>query len=172
MIYKIFCINAYFCFEYFCIMKNTIFLLIVVFVSVYLYNGCAEDIIKKDGGDEIDTNILRTDEFGNILGGDTTDWCIDTTGGFSFGPAYPNPVYPTVRIKYRILQNDTITISIRNSLGGGDSVLFQGPVLAGYYERDINGTNYLNTFKEVCITSKLYSSHTGCNLCGDLKFAE
>jgi len=154
-------------------MKNTYSFLFVILVSVYFYTGCGEDILKKGGGEEIDTNILRTDEFGNILGGDYTDWCMDTTtGAFRFGPAYPNPTNQNVSINFFLPQNDTITLTIRNSLGGGDSVLFRGPLPAGSHTRNITGAIYLNSFREVCISSKLYSPSAGCNFCGDIKFEQ
>jgi len=39
-------------------MKNTLFILLLFSVAYY-FSGCGEDIIKKGGGDVIDTNILR-----------------------------------------------------------------------------------------------------------------
>jgi len=155
-------------------MKHTFYFIITIITILCLYNGCGDKSpIECCGTNTVDTNILRTDEFGNILGGDTTDWCMDTTtGAFRFGPAYPNPTNLTVSINFYLPQNDTITLSIRNSLGGGDSVLFQGPLPAGTHGRNINGANYLNSFQRLCISSKHYSPGTGCNFCGDIKFVQ
>jgi len=151
-------------------MKNTYSFLFAILVSVYIYNGCAENIIKNGGGEVIDTNILRTDEFGNILGGDTTDWCLHPNG-LSFGPAYPNPGFP-VTVNFTLTQSDTLKLTIRNSLGGPETVLQQGPYPPGFYSIQLNGTNYLNTFQKLCISSKRYSPGAGCNFCGDIKFEQ
>jgi hypothetical protein len=152
-------------------MKNTLFILAII-CFVYYFSGCGDEVKPGGGGgDEIDTNILRTDAFCNILGGDTNDWCFDTTGTFSFGPACPNPSISTT-IRFYLPQPDTIKLTIRNSLGGADSVLFDGPLPMGEHQRDIVGTNYLNTFRKVCITSKHYSPGTGCSFCGDIKFEQ
>ena len=70
---------------------RTAFSLIIVFLfAAFFHFACRDEVIPPKN--DTDPGILLTDEFGNILGGDSTDWCWrGAYNGFSFGPAYPNP---------------------------------------------------------------------------------
>lgn len=54
-------------------LRNCI-LVLVAGVSLFAVPGCNKEAPTAPGN--IDLGILRTDEFGNILGGDYSDWCI------------------------------------------------------------------------------------------------
>lgn len=99
-------------------MKNTIVLIILVSLYVsasYYFTGCKEDTPVVPPGNT-NPGILKTDEFGNILGGDTTDWCIHDSADVSFGPAYPNPVLgPVFRVKFHVSVSDFVKIYILKS---------------------------------------------------------
>jgi hypothetical protein len=157
-------------------LKTIIFFLFTLIVIIFLYNGCGDDPVKNDGGNnEVqDTAILYTDEFGNILGGDTTDWCLNNINGFKFGPAYPNPTLGrSLNVKFSLPAADTVKIYFLNS--ANDSTVFYNRYsMAGNYEIHItDSTNaWLNTVKRIYIQTKLYSSSSYCRFYGDIKFTQ
>lgn len=118
-----------------------------------------------------DTMILRTDEFGNVLGGDTTDWCYRDTGNvFKFGPSYPNPTDVICTLPFRLPVNDTVTIYFLN---GTDTnfVINKLPLPAGSHGYTLSTLNYRNVTKKVYIKTKnTYIHSNNCNLSGDIRF--
>src|SRR5690242_4850142 len=63
-------------------MKTTF--LFIIFLAFILIYCCGDDTTTGGNGNINDPGILRTDEFGNSLGGDTTDWCMHNPGSFQF----------------------------------------------------------------------------------------
>jgi hypothetical protein len=119
-----------------------------------------------------DPGILRTDEFGNILGGDTTDWCLQNLPEFSFGAAYPNPTHgPSVTVPFKIPAEDTVKIFFLKS-GGDSTVYFNGRVAPGSYQLLINDSagQYTNTYQRVYMSSKVNFPSSGCRFYGDIRF--
>jgi hypothetical protein len=157
-------------------MKTTIYFLVTAALIIFLYNGCGDDTVVDGGGNNntADTSILRTDEFGNILYGDTTDWCYNSTGGgFRFQAAYPNPTNRTITAKFYIPENDTIKLYIKDS-NGREHIYINGPQAAGTHEYLINDSlgEFLNTYQRLFITSKRYQSSVYCRFFGDIRFTE
>ncbi|MDD5362575.1 MAG: hypothetical protein PHN88_10620 [Ignavibacteria bacterium] len=59
-------------------LSRNIFLTAFIVISLYFAAGCNKDNPVNTGNSGfIDLGILRTDENGNILGGDSTDWCLN-----------------------------------------------------------------------------------------------
>jgi hypothetical protein len=57
----------------------------VVFTFVF-FISCSDDKVTTNGSGNIliiDPTVTRTDQFGNELGGDTTDWCSSSNTLFS-----------------------------------------------------------------------------------------
>ncbi len=88
-------------------MKKTFF----YFLILTLYIGCSdnEPVTSINPFIEDYTSILSTDEFGNIIGGDTTDWCFEPCDSLQscnrLLPAFPNPVNDTVNIRFDVDSN-------------------------------------------------------------------
>lgn len=120
-----------------------------------------------------DTMILRTDEFGNVLDGDTTDWCYRNTGiGFKFGPSYPNPTDVSCTLPFRLPVNDTVTIYFLN---GTDTnfVINKLPLIAGNYQYTLDGgtLNYHNVTKRIYVKTKNTYNSNICKLSGNIRFS-
>ncbi len=152
-------------------MKRTIiffFLFILIFLNFFM--SCKDDIVPPK--QDTDPGILRTDEFGNILGGDTTDWCLNDSGNVSFGPAYPNPAFLVMRVKFHVPVDDTVKIFILKSTT--DTIkYFNGLAIAGYWTVDILDTGqYTNTYQRIYFYSKHFSSSQYCRFYGDVRFEE
>ena len=156
-------------------MKNIIifFIIIIFALSItYFINGCGNDPVKP----VTNTNpgILETDNFGNILGGDTTDWCLGTPLTFSFGPAYPNPTLgPGVRIKFSVPTVDTVMVYFLKD-ATDTTVFFSRSVMPGFYEISINDSTHMynNTYQRVYFKSKKFPSSAFCRFYGDIKFTQ
>lgn len=156
-------------------MKNSFLFIIIISIFVLLIKACSDDTVQPGGGNtETDPGIYMTDEFGNFLGGDTTDWCLSSGNPsvFSFGPAYPNPTAGrTVTIKFQSPAADTVKLFFLKS--NTDSIVFfNGAINAGYYQMLINdSTNlYSNTYQRIYFSSKRFSSSQYCRFYGDIKF--
>jgi hypothetical protein len=155
-------------------MKNT--LILIIFVSLYIssayyFTGCKEDTPVVPPGNT-DPGILKTDEFGNILGGDTTDWCIHDSAEVTFGPAYPNPVLGSIfRVKFHVSTSDIVKIYILKSQT--DTIEYYKELAQpGYYEITINDSQFVNTYQRLYFKSSHYSSSQYCRFYGDVKFEE
>lgn len=115
---------------------------LVVLIAAACLFSCSEDELKPTGGENyffIDPNILHTDEYGIVLGGDTTDWCQYSSTTYSFPPAFPNPTRDTVKIKFAVPQIDTISVAYQKT--NGDTVyLLRNEILnAGMYQFTVSG---------------------------------
>jgi hypothetical protein len=145
---------------------------VLFFVSIVIIS-CGDDQLPTGStGNTVDTSILRTDEFGNILGGDTTDWCYSNPNTFNFGPAYPNPTMgSTVTVKFRTPVNDSLKLYIIKS--SGDSVIFFNKSFnAGVYTFTINDSinQFANTYQRIRISSVSLDPSQYCRFYGDIKF--
>ncbi|RPI12906.1 MAG: hypothetical protein EHM58_19510 [Ignavibacteriae bacterium] len=152
-------------------MKNTFILFFFALCFIVTFNliGCKEDtpVVPPTTNDP---GILQTDEIGNILGGDTTDWCIDYTGSgeMSFGPARPNPCGALFTVDYYVGTEDTVMIYLLRS--SGDTVVFyKGNALPGQHAFTIDGTEFLNTYQRIYFKSEHYNSTAACRFYGDVK---
>jgi hypothetical protein len=157
-------------------MKNTLILIFIsVSISLFIYymNGCSDKTTNPPNTPECkaDTTILLTDEFGNVLGGDTTDWCLHDSGGVTFGPAYPNPSFTVFRLRYYIPAIDTIKIYLLKTCSD-TATYFEGKVNPGQYEIQVNDSlgQYKNTYQRIYFKSKHFSASPYCRFYGDVKF--
>lgn len=151
------------------------FFLFIAFV-VLIFIGCNDSGNNSHTQIQTDPGILRTDEFGNILGGDTTDWCIRDSGViypvYSFGPAYPNPVNNnSFYLNFTLSQTDTVKIYFLKN--NSDTIIIRNEILKlGFYTTLINVSayNFRNTYQRLYIKSKNSTLPSGCNNYGDIKF--
>lgn len=155
-------------------MKNTIIFFIIIiftFSITYFINGCGDDPIKPVTN--TDPGILRTDEFGNELGGDITDWCTHNSGGFQFGAAYPNPTTIGVNLRFYVPDYDTVILYFLKTQTD-TTKFFNMAVMPGSYTIHITDSTrqYKNTYQRAYIKSKRYSPGAGCSFYGDIKFEE
>jgi hypothetical protein len=74
------------------------FLIIVIGLSFYAISGCNKETPVTPTS--IDLGILRTNELGNILGGDYSDWCLHN----------PVDTFTYVKYFYVITQNNIATL--------------------------------------------------------------
>lgn len=150
-------------------MKNTLFILSAI-IAVFIY-CCGDDNTQNNGNNVTDPGILLTDEFGNSLGGDTTDWCMNGAG-FKFYAAYPNPTHGNiVNVRFDLPAQDTIKLYFLKA--NGDSIVFWNQVLnAGAYSYIINDSagTYANSYQRLYISSKRNSPNPYCRFYGDIKF--
>ena len=148
-------------------------ILIALSLGAVLYT-CGDDSTGNNYIDLYNPGIMRTDEFGNELGGDTTDWCYRGTGTFKFFAAYPNPTMGNItHIRFNVPVTDSIKLFILRS--STDSIIyFNGQTMPGNYEVTINDStrSFLNTYQRVYITSKEFSPGTNCSFYGDIRFEQ
>lgn len=152
-------------------LKNIITLFIFTFFLLSL-SSCGNDTPPPGGGNITDPGILLTDEFGNITGGDSTDWCLNNLNGFSFGPAFPNPTNGNgVLVKLQSPITDTIRIYFIRS--ASDTVIFyEGIVNPGSYTfQYLDSTNqFANTYQRLYLVSRRSASSQYCRFFGDIRF--
>jgi hypothetical protein len=110
--------------------RNLFIILTLSTIAVFLVN-CSDDTTGPDSGTDTGTTeavrfsgITITDREGNILGGDSTDWCytVAKSGlaalnmsipfGYALYPAYANPSAGPVRIDYDLPQQSTVHLYI------------------------------------------------------------
>ncbi len=146
---------------------------ITLIALVFCIISCGDDPPPPGGGgNETDPGILFTDEFGNITGGDTTDWCLNNMNGFSYGPAFPNPAtVNSISVKMQTPVADTIKIYfLRNNI---DTVIFyDGIVNPGAYTfQYLDSMNqFANSYQRLYLKSKHFASSQYCRFYGDVKF--
>jgi hypothetical protein len=136
-------------------MKSFKFVFVFSVIAVFfcsLFFACGDDSVSPANLYISDSlNILWTDEFGNVLGGDTTDWCLN-----HFGPAYPNPNFSkgTVNIQFSFTSVDTV--SLYTPRFGMDTVFFlkNQSLLPGTYQIQINANELGIGIKRVFISYK------------------
>ena len=152
-------------------MKNSVILILVAVLSFTLayFNGCGDDAVTIKT--PTDPGIMRTDEFGNELGGDTTDWCTNDSGGFKFNAAYPNPTVRSVKLRFYVPDFDTVMLYFLKTQTD-TTIFFNRPVNPGAYTIQIfdSTDQYKNTYQRAYIKSKRFSSGARCRFYGDIKF--
>ncbi len=108
------------------IILQTYYKIYFVILIVILGVACSENS-STESKEESFSGILMTDEEGNILGGDTTDFQPRPINGNNGAPlnyslvcAYPNPVLnDTVTIKFQVPQPDSIIIKLYDKPNSG-----------------------------------------------------
>jgi hypothetical protein len=111
--------------------KTLIFISSILIFTIPLFYSCSNDPVSNSNYANLDSlNILWTDEFGNILGGDTTDWCPN-----NFFPAYPNPVRHDgqLNIKFFLPSKDTVTLFLIKSYADTLFLIKDEVLMAGTY---------------------------------------
>jgi len=154
-------------------MRTIYFVFIVFLFAAFIHFACKDDVIPPKTND--DPGILRTDESGNILSGDSTDWCFkDTQTGFKFGPAFPNPVIGNIfHIKATLPQQDVVNMYFVKT--GGDTIYVVNAMMpAGVVFFDINTVsyNFNNTYQRLYLKCNSYPPTDSCKNYGDIKFEE
>ena len=133
--------------------------------------ACKDDVVTPTK--EYDPGILRTDEQGNILDGDSTDWCWrGASGTFAFGPAYPNPLHtPSFNIKFTVPVRDLVKIYFIENVS--DTIFVENDTLqAGYYTYTVNVSNFFTpaAYWRLYMDGPSYNSSDSCKNYGDIKF--
>lgn len=121
----------------------------------------------------IDPTILHTDKFGNIINGDTTDWCINSTGFFKFYPAFPNPTDDTTKLVFDLPEHDTITIYYFDVHEDTAFVVRDLPLNAGHYNMAVSGQALWLNGQVVKFYIRTQGQPDGgpyCRLYGDVQF--
>ncbi len=154
---------------------RTIYFVFIVFLFAALFHfACRDEIAPPET--ESDPGILLTDEFGNILGGDSTDWCWrGASNGFSFGPAYPNPaIGPAFTIRFYSSGGDTVKMYFLRSAGDTIFVVNDTTSAPGNYAYsiDVSAYNFTNSYRRLYINTYSYSASDSCRNYGDIKFEE
>jgi hypothetical protein len=117
--------------------------------------------------------VLQTDEYGIVLGGDTTDWCFNNSSLFRFLPAFPNPTNDTSKLVIQLPESDTLSIKYLKSNGDTVTLYSNSAFMPGFYHMQISASN-LNLHGSVTrfiINSKRFP--TGADYCryyGDVQF--
>ncbi|MBE2226981.1 MAG: hypothetical protein IAE93_06555 [Ignavibacteria bacterium] len=144
-------------------------LLIIFFLS------CSDDVIKCGSGGTliIDPTITITDQFGNMLGGDTTDWCYRGGSGVVFNPVYPNPTRDTMNLHFSLPQADTLTLYFVNSPGDTLFIWNNEPLGVGFYTISFSShaAGYNNIIKRLYLKVKSHPNTSQyCRYYGDVQF--
>ena len=152
-----------------------ILLIPFIIISVSIASCTDDDLVKTGGGSTliIDPTITQTDQFGNVLGGDTTDWCSNSNTLFRFYPAYPNPANDTVKLRFQDPEQDTISILYLKSNGDTAYHVRDLVINPGVYEVSFNAREHLfySGVMRFLIRSKRFPD--GGNFCryyGDVQF--
>lgn len=154
-------------------------ILILIFTllsGLIIINGCNEDNITKSGSNNIriiDPTITITDKFGNVIGGDTTDWGNYGCEGLIFLPAFPNPTNDTVILVFEIPQYDTLSFMYLETNGDTTYLARNQYFSPGRYNYSVSATEHLLHGRVVrfLAASKLYPSGTlYCRYYGDIQF--
>ena len=156
-------------------MRTIKFFLFIIFLLVLIPFACKDDNqVTNTTTQQQDPGILRTDEFGNILGGDSTDWCWkDTPSGFQFGPAFPNPtVGNTFKVKVTLPAQDIVTLFF---IKAQDTITVENIMLpAGvtFFEINVSGYYFTNSYRRLYLKCSTYAPSDSCKNYGDIKFEE
>jgi hypothetical protein len=155
--------------------SNRSFPVFTIFLAIFLFTGCDDEKVVHSGSNSlpVDPTILQTDEFGNELGGDTTDWCTHGESLFRFNPAYPNPNYGPTTLRFQIPEHDTLTIYFLRSSIDTVFIMKEQNLNAGVYETTFNGRSLgfgLSVQRIYVKTSNNYNSGPYCRYYGDIQF--
>lgn len=148
-------------------MNRTIILALILLLTA---GGCTEDPVQPTSGGP---GILRTDELGNILSGDSTDWCFIDTSSFRsrFLPAYPNPSSGMINFRFHIPQSDTVSLYFASGIDT-NFLYRREPLNAGTYTLSFNGAAYLGLYQRIYFESKYLTLSDSCKNYGDIKFED
>ncbi len=115
---------------------------IIMLVMVFGLATCSDDdkpTIPNSQPQKYE-GITLTDENGNILGGDTTDWCFSAVAGkggvpaeFALYPAYPNPGTAPIEIVFDLPAAAAVKLFIIDSTGATRCTLVDSTMGAGHY---------------------------------------
>jgi len=147
----------------------------VILIVIFLFYSCGDSDVTQsgNGGNIIDPTITITDQLGNMLGGDTTDWCYRGGSGVVFNPVYPNPTSDTMNLNFSIPQEDTLTLYFVNSPGDTLFIWNNEPILPGYYHLAFNShsAGYNNIIKRLYLKVKRHPNTSQyCRYYGDVQF--
>ena len=146
-------------------------ILLVVFLA-----SCSDDKVITNGSGNIliiDPTVTRTDQLGNELGGDTTDWCSSSNTLFAFNAAYPNPTNDTVNFRFQLPEQDTISLMYQNA--NGDTVVFirDQVLIAGVYTTQFSASEHFifsGVFRFMIRSKRFPSGGDYCRYYGDVQF--
>ena len=148
---------------------------VVILILIFLFYSCSDNDVTQSGsgGNIIDPTITITDQFGNMLGGDTTDWCYRGGSGVVFNPVYPNPTYDTMNLHFSIPQADTLTLYFVNSPGDTLFILNNEAMVPGFYHLAFSSqaVGYNNIIKRLYLKVKSHPNTSQyCRYYGDVQF--
>ncbi len=136
---------------------------------MFLSSCSEENIITRTI--EVDPGILRTDIYGNVLGGDTTDWCYEPCADSlfvcnKFLPAYPNPVIDTFYVRFDVQKNNSLIKLYFLNSQTDTNYLVNEYLQSGSYGIRLfkHSLNLTNVYNRIYLVINDFS----CN--GDLKF--
>jgi hypothetical protein len=141
---------------------------------VLLYNSCSDNTVSSSSivGGGVDQTILRVDSTGQILGGDTTDWCYHGGNGVMFAPVYPNPVSSSFTWKMSLAKGDTVKLYFLRTQQ--DTLyLLNGFKVAGIYELTVSrDSTFLHNATRRLYFSVKRNPNTDpyCRYYGDVQF--
>jgi|WetSurMetagenome_2_1015567.scaffolds.fasta_scaffold23560_3 hypothetical protein len=127
----------------------------------------------------VNDDILRTDMYGYILGGDFSDWCIDHVQDFAFGPAYPNPSPDSFTVSLEFSSHDTLflpdTVSLYLINNYIDTIFFLENKIffPGLYHIKViipDSLGFHNVQRRLFLKSKNYEPGDSCKNYGDIYF--
>jgi hypothetical protein len=116
---------------------------------------------------------LQTDEFGNILRGDTTDWCFNSTSLFNFKPAFPNPTNDVTKLDFQFSESDTVSIYYIDLYEDTVYVMKDQALNPGHYQYEISGRSLRLFGRVVRFYIKISNREEGGAFCrhyGDIQF--
>ena len=146
-------------------------LLLIVAITVFCCSDSPTSPTISGGG--LSSTILQTDSLGNILGGDSTDWCQNGNSCYTFYPAFPNPTTDVTHLYFNIHSNDTISLFAVNSQFDTVFVCNNQILSAGSYMMDVSGVehNFHNVVKRFYFISKKSCGNSpDCKNYGDIQF--
>lgn len=127
--------------------------------------GCSDDIVDAN---HVSPDILQTDSVGNIIGGNSSDWCKDPSGHYIFGPAYPNPSTKKCIVEFEVPYDSYVKLSL--SALPVSKILIDRMCTAGYYaiSIDSDSLNLHGKMGSVTITSTGNNQSFSCS--GNIQF--
>ena len=146
-----------------------------ILITIFLASCSQDNVVTRGDGSMqiIDPTITHTDQFGNELGGDTTDWCGNSNTLFRFSPAYPNPANDTVNLRFQLPEQDTISLMYIKT-NGDTSVFLRDQVLnAGVYAVQFRASEYFifsGVFRFVIRSKRFPIGGDYCRYYGDVQF--
>ncbi|MBN8569236.1 MAG: hypothetical protein J0M18_06365 [Ignavibacteria bacterium] len=156
-------------------MRNFFPVCFVIFLLAGIYSCNNSDVVNTGSIATMnDDSILVTDDYGRVIGGDHSDWCIgDSVYLRGFGPAYPNPTNNEVKIQFVVNSADTVSLYF---LTDGDTTFLMNKrsLASGLYtvSTSASALGFANSYRRLYIQNKRgsYISSPHCNNFGDIHF--